>query len=121
MRFRVPSNAEPRILLAHRRHLVGSLTSADRSADNDDLGLRRDHGTAQRCGVERIRTTPRAPSAHRAMFPADRVVPVTVWPASRKSLSSGCPITRSRGTKYHDGEPAPLSRHQIARREAAQR
>src|SRR3954468_12146259 len=39
-------------------------------------------------------TTPRAPSASiEATFSADRVVPVTVWPASRRSLSSGFPIT----------------------------
>jgi hypothetical protein len=49
-------DAEPRILLADRRHLrriadvrqIGQLV-------NDDLGLRRDQGTAQRCGIERIR------------------------------------------------------------------
>ena len=39
-------------------------------------------------------TTARAPSASIiGDLAGDRVVPVTAWPASRSSLSSGCPIT----------------------------
>jgi hypothetical protein len=63
-------DAEPRILLAHRGHLrriahvrqIGQLM-------NDDLGFRRDHGAAQRRGVERIHHhAPRAERLDRSDF-----------------------------------------------------
>src|SRR5215203_4670652 len=58
--------------------------------------------------------TPRVPSASMvAIFLADRVVPVTVWPASRRNFNNGSPITPVAPATKTFISPDPLCRRRM--------